>query len=305
MVPNKYIFMGIIKECIKQQVRKWIVVSRSFISCVIQKNASLFAEYKIQRRNKSPLKKGIILLRLFFYYNVLKKQPTCFDYGTSAPISFSQIRNKYDLQAFIQLLLEYDVISFDIFDTLVLRSVTVPTKIFEYIERENHWKDFSKKRIIAEHLAREEAKEISGSGEVTLTQIYEKMDFDLNSSIQDSVQIEYDTENQYCAANKVFLQIVNELKKSNKILICVSDMYLSKGQLTELLRSKGYPMFDEVIVSSEERVSKYDGKLFEVVKNRYPNRTIIHIGDQLYSDYIQARIHGISSVYYSGNSKRK
>ncbi len=47
-------------------------------------------------------------------------------------------------------ILKYDVISFDIFDTLLLRPFIKPTDLFWYIETKYNIKGFHQARILAE-----------------------------------------------------------------------------------------------------------------------------------------------------------
>ncbi len=55
-------------------------------------------------------------------------------------------------------ILKYDVISFDIFDTLLLRPFIKPTDLFWYIETKYNIKGFHQARILAEMQSREISK---------------------------------------------------------------------------------------------------------------------------------------------------
>ena len=71
------------------------------------------------------------------------------------------------------ILTHFDTISFDIFDTLIERSVSKPTNIFEIVGEKvlgkEHRREFLENRIRAEKKAREK------SCEITLDQIYEEI----------------------------------------------------------------------------------------------------------------------------------
>ena len=72
---------------------------------------------------------------------------------------------------------KYDIVSFDIFDTLIERNVEKPTDIFFQVgvgcfSNYEMAMDFQKRRIIAEHIARN----ISKTGEVNLDDIYNALE---------------------------------------------------------------------------------------------------------------------------------
>ena len=69
---------------------------------------------------------------------------------------------------------QYDYISFDIFDTLILRNVAIPSDIFYLVENKEKQSlstipNFHDKRIEAEQLARKK----KGFKEITLNDIYD------------------------------------------------------------------------------------------------------------------------------------
>ena len=80
-----------------------------------------------------------------------------------------------------KLIDSHDVVSFDIFDTLIKRNCFNPTDIFDIVEmkyNENYEKKISKfreKRILAEKLARDKYKQYE---DVTLKEIYECLSLD-------------------------------------------------------------------------------------------------------------------------------
>lgn len=55
-----------------------------------------------------------------------------------------------DVASIINQIEKYDIVSFDIFDTLLKRNVKNPTDVFEYIENKHNKADFCERRIAAE-----------------------------------------------------------------------------------------------------------------------------------------------------------
>ena len=90
---------------------------------------------------------------------------------------------------------------------------------------------------------------------------------------------------------------------------CVlSDTYYMESQLRVLLASVGLLEYcDFVFSSSEERKNKHSGKLFKHAL-RTANVTadqVIHIGDNMYSDYRAAKRLGIDALFFVSHAERK
>ncbi len=185
-----------------------------------------------------------------------------------------------DKNVIIQKAQDYDVITFDVFDTLIIRDVMIPTDIFTLA----YGKLGRYIRVISELWARKCSK----NGEVTLEEIEHHCPF--------SCKKELEIEERYCRANPAMLEIYNELKNSGKKIYAISDMYLSSEFLTTLLNKCGYDI--PVIVSCEEGCNKISGELFNVFLNRYslPSASVLHIGDNKDADGNGAGIAGVESL---------
>ncbi len=174
---------------------------------------------------------------------------------------------------------EYDVITFDVFDTLIIRDVQKPADIFTLA----YGKIGRYFRVGAEMLARMKSR----NGEVTLKNI-EKYFF---TSCEKELQIELD----YCRANPKIFEVYKSLKECGKKLYAISDMYLPSKFISELLEKAGYDL--ELMVSCEEGCNKYSGELFQkFLANKNVDVTkVLHIGDNILSDYSGAKKVGIKS----------
>ena len=73
-------------------------------------------------------------------------------------------------------LLEYDVISFDIFDTLILRTLSKPTDVFMSVGQELGMLNYTTMRREMELRLRDGKEAETGSREVTFEEIYEAME---------------------------------------------------------------------------------------------------------------------------------
>ena len=175
---------------------------------------------------------------------------------------------------------EYDVITFDVFDTLIIRDVDVPADIFTLA-----YGCFGRYfRILAEMSARH----LSKFGDPSLKEIEKFFGRSCDTEIQ--------LEKQYCRANPKIYDVYKELIKRGKKIYAISDMYLSSETISEILHNAGYDI--PVLVSCEEGHNKKTGELFQsfLLKYGYSADQIFHIGDNYLADGEGAKKAGITSL---------
>ena len=201
--------------------------------------------------------------------------------------------------AFAKKLAEYDVISFDVFDTLILRPFSKPTDLFFMVGSELGYLDFERIRQEMEWKAREKKHKAEGHYEVTYDEIWEMISKETGIPKDTGMTSEWNNEKKYCFANPYFSEVIKELQKYHKKMVITSDMYLSKEQIKTLLDKNGYPNFDDYFVSCEYGTSKGTGGLYHIVKKTFgENLTYAHVGDNAYSDQRKAEENGFKSFPY-------
>ncbi|WP_027206774.1 hypothetical protein [Butyrivibrio fibrisolvens] len=199
---------------------------------------------------------------------------------------------------------KYDVISFDIFDTLVTRSVGSPINVFYMLENmlEQQYGlsalGFAQKRIEAE----KEARRLSNSAEITIYDIYEKLDVqDKKAIMQREVSLEISLAEVNYEMHELFCKCISLGKD---VYLC-SDMYLDKETIESILNANNYFGYKKILLSSECKVTKQNKGLYhELIKYAKvsPDR-ILHIGDNFRSDFINAKKCGIKSWWYRPSEK--
>lgn len=203
------------------------------------------------------------------------------------------------IQVYISKLSRYEVISFDIFDTLIFRPFSAPSDLFFFIGKELGILDFKRIRIEAEEKVRWEKYTHCGYTEVTLEEIWKLLEQEIGISSQRGMEMEMKWERRLCYANPFMREIFQTLQKAGKQIIILSDMYLPSEFLTELLEKNGISGFSKLYVSCEYRKNKASGSLFELVKSQFPKQTkIIHVGDNTISDIKMAQKCGVTACYY-------
>ncbi|MCX5813459.1 MAG: haloacid dehalogenase [Proteobacteria bacterium] len=187
---------------------------------------------------------------------------------------------------------ENEIISFDLFDTLIMRKVLLPTDIFDLVERELREKhhlciDFKGKRIEAEHHCYRHNDKYCTIHDIYNT-LRELLHCD-NKLIQKIKQIEIETELKYCTLRAAMVQCYEYAKIQHKIVLITTDSFLTRKHVVLLLEKCGIKDFDQLLISCEERKLKYLGDMWQQVSQSYKGRRILHIGDNQLTDIEMAQ----------------
>ncbi len=221
---------------------------------------------------------------------------------TLAPESHRQKRLTYTTMAKKMLLC--DVVSFDIFDTLLLRPFDDPKTVFYLVGEKLHCPSFTRYRVLAEKQARQEAMEKNGVNEVTLCDIYQKMQRYVACDIRRAMELEEETELSLLRANPYMKQLYQTAVELGKTVIAVSDMYLSSYVIEKALHNAGYTQISRIFISQECGFSKRSGKLFPYVKEQLGNdKRYFHIGDNYTSDFLRSQEAGFEANYYPNGNR--
>lgn len=221
---------------------------------------------------------------------------------TLAPESHRQKRLTYTTMAKKMLLC--DVVSFDIFDTLLLRPFDDPKTVFYLVGEKLHCPSFTRYRVLAEKQARQEAMEKNGVNEVTLCDIYQKMQRYVACDIRRAMELEEETELSLLRANPYMKQLYQTAVELGKTVIAVSDMYLSSYVIKKALHNAGYTQISRIFISQECGFSKRSGKLFPYVKEQLGNdKRYFHIGDNYTSDFLRSQEAGFEANYYPNGNR--
>lgn len=205
-------------------------------------------------------------------------------YNIKNPNMLAELKAKID---------EHDVISFDIFDTLLLRAYAKPDDLFHHLEMLNDEEDFAPKRGYADGMARKRNPERE---EITFDQIYDI----LGKRFDYMKKQELEMEESVLTANPEMLEVFSYAKEQGKKIVILSDMYLSGEFLSKVLQEKGYIGYDKLYVSADVNKTKRSGNLYKhVLKelNIAPEK-MLHVGDNISVDCQVANYLGISAFYY-------
>ncbi|MBR5578445.1 MAG: HAD hydrolase-like protein, partial [Lachnospiraceae bacterium] len=202
------------------------------------------------------------------------------------------------------------VISFDIFDTLILRTVWQPEdvfclmqKSFEQICPEIAGYSFVTARKEAESICRRKIRESRPEWQdVTLTEIYETLQQYLDISEEQKKKLkalEENTELEVIRVRKTGKHLLDFALNMGKKIILTSDMYLERPVIERILKKCGYGKLP-IFLSSEVRLVKFDeGDLFKYVAEEagIAPEELLHIGDNWNVDILGAKKNGIKTAF--------
>ena len=192
---------------------------------------------------------------------------------------------------------EHDVISFDIFDTLVCRRVLYPDDIFRLIAQQVKRRfNIDPEKLYECRKAAEHSR-----SHVELTEVWQlvlKMLERTDIAAEELERIELDTERRYLCPREKTIGLMNYANNLDKTVVLTSDMYICAEKLRELLRSVGITKYEKIFVSVDHHRFKTDG-LFEIVQSSYPQKRILHFGDNYEADIISAEACGIDAIHVS------
>ena len=190
------------------------------------------------------------------------------------------------------------VVSFDIYDTLIVRGCKYPQDIFKIIESFGY-EHFAQKRILAEKEARKDTQK----EDVTLDDIYNRLHYYDKGTIKlEEVRIE----TVISRNNKEIFDIYNYCISEGKDVIITSDMYLPIQTIIKVLEENGITEYLELFLSSKVGLRKKTGRLFKYILNKLniPPAELLHIGDDHFSDYLVPMKLGIMSYEYHTSLKQ-
>jgi len=168
--------------------------------------------------------------------------------------------------------------SFDIFDTLLARTVENPIDIFDSIEKSIPYTNFKQLRLKSQANSNNtmdsiyhQFKLLSGESDNTIQMLRE---FELKTEMENTIPI------------------MSNIVKIQDGDIFVSDMYLSHDEIRRLLNYHSINPNTELFVSSG---GKADGSMWGRLVKEYA--IVSHTGDNYHSDIVMASKYSIKGVY--------
>lgn len=208
------------------------------------------------------------------------------------------------------------ILTLDVFDTLLLRNTKSETQRFREVAN-IHENLFNKKgldisrdclfcaRLIAHKTGYKTAPLVEKCRDASIDHI-----FDLylkllglpgsKDMIEQLITIELEYEKKNLRLNRKIYELACQFQKKGGRVLLISDMYLKKKHLYELLNYFcGYIFYSDIFVSSEFSASKFCGILYDILLDTQKLKAwqVVHVGDNFISDYLSPQSKGIHAFY--------
>ncbi|MDU1138058.1 hypothetical protein [Enterocloster bolteae] len=190
----------------------------------------------------------------------------------------------------------HDIISFDMFDTLVMRKTLYPADVYAIVEDKAETRGIGVKGF----------KELRWEAEMNTVQeipdiyrIYDELQrlTGINDSQRDELlQLELETEKDVLIARGRMVSALNYAVEQGKQVYVVSDMYLPAEILNGILSGLGIAGYKKLFVSCEYHKNKVTG-LYQVFKEYAKGTSYLHVGDNYYADCVYSEQNGLDSFY--------
>ncbi|MFC7407870.1 rhamnan synthesis F family protein [Hydrogenophaga atypica] len=180
------------------------------------------------------------------------------------------------------------IVSFDIFDTLFVRPWLTPDSLFAYMDdiAQRRWGLAGCARLRKE--AEQHARLASSSGDPGMDDIYACMAKLLpNPGLAPHIRaLEENLELKALQPRQDVLGAARRLKEQGRRMVLVSDMYLPRAFLQQLLQAHQITCFDEIYVSNAVGLRKDRGDMWAELPRRenVAADDWLHVGDNEHSD---------------------
>lgn len=204
---------------------------------------------------------------------------------------------------------DYDLVSLDVFDTMLLRTCAEPADVFDEVgaRLEDSLTGFrlspkAFRGLRREAEARARSRRPHGQ-DCTFDEILAELPFppELMAAVR---ACEVEVERRVLFANPNLRSFAAACAERGKTIVFLSDMYHDEKQIRSFLIDAGLEpeWVTEVFVSSERGTTKATGELFEVMLAAHPGidrHRVLHIGDNEKADVRGAELVGVRAVHYA------
>ena len=198
------------------------------------------------------------------------------------------------------------IVSFDIFDTALLRIVCsedvslLSAKTLSALALSNTGIEISPKKISDSRKVFQKHKE-SISMEWTVSEWLKDSAKDFGVDPMAFCELgrksEIEAEISGLEANPEIEYVFRKLRNDHiEKIIAISDTWHDEEDLNTILNHFGI-YFDAVYTSGTRKSSKADRAIFDIVQKEHPGFDFFHIGDNLVSDFVNPRIQGWKSIW--------
>ena len=201
--------------------------------------------------------------------------------GSEQHLDFSCFSiSEHELKAQIDC---HEAISFDIFDTLIMRKVFYPRDVFDIVASKAEQLNLD---IVDFRKYREEAERFELETAPDIYRIYNRIQEQSGISEQLKLRLlnlEMETEKSLLIRRSKMIKLMQYAIRQGKQVCLISDMYLPARMIQDILDGLDITGYSHIFVSCEYHAWKSNG-LYEIYKNQIHASTYLHIGDNKIAD---------------------
>lgn len=194
-----------------------------------------------------------------------------------------------------QMIKNQDVLSVDLFDTLIMRQTLLPSDVVELVncklrEQGIVIDGFVQRRMLSE-------KKLSQMKAPQLVEIYQDMlegNLDNRISAAELAELEWQTDYELVIPRKDFCDYIEDFYNKGKKIYIVSDTYYTKSQLIKLLSKCEITCYTDILASCEYHTGKTQ-ELFQRLLEITEAKSCLHIGDDSTADVENAMKNGLQA----------
>jgi len=197
-----------------------------------------------------------------------------------------------------------EIVSFDIFDTLVKRDYYEPDYakylLPDRIGLSMSGEDFVKIRNQVEADLRIRKSFV---GDVDINEVYRDLVKRLGLSFEpeELAELEFQIDLEGLHAKEVMVDLLNSLAEQGKTIFIISDTYYLEHQIRRILEKVGIVCRYELYVSSALQLRKDSGGMWDMIKEKLTSmdslENFIHIGDNVCSDAQNPGDRGMKNIH--------
>ncbi len=200
----------------------------------------------------------------------------------------------------------FDIISFDVFDTILRRKFNEPDYakylLGCYLQEQGLMPSaqaFVSLRNETEFAIR---KAQNSTGDVCISEVYAKLAKEMaldSDHAQSLMDLEFDFDLQQIEAKREMVDLVHKLADLGKTIWFVSDTYYQQRQVETLLRKVGVAAPYRLFVSSEMGLRKDRGDMWQHIKDNVSelDMSFVHVGDNVRSDAQLCGDYGLTNLH--------
>lgn len=191
-------------------------------------------------------------------------------------------------------ILKQDLISFDIFDTLLVRKVLYPRDVFLLTELNANSTGYDIKGFAVARVQAEDNQPFCDIGRIySWLEDYFGWDAETTEKIK---ALELEIEREVLVLRREVVELLCFARDAGKRIVLTSDMYLPESILVGILSEKGISGYEKILVSCDVKKSKHTGLFGELLKLCDAPDKILHIGDNPAADGTDCASFGIRTI---------